>query len=463
MKRLQITLLALASSLLVAGCGGGSKGGDQTLRVKYSSQVIFGDSLADVGSYAVGSVAAAGGGKYTINGNSTAINDQLTGRNWVDVVAAQIGVPVPCAAQTGLKGDASLGFSAPVVNHAGCFGYAQGGSRVTDPDGASSYLSGSPLGQLTVPVTTQVANHLAISGGKFKGDELVLATAGGNDVSKQLEALTIAATQAGQAEGAKVGAQTFGTTLTGLLAAGASNPATAAQAIGLALLTESARPGHTDQTVVGAAVMAAATQPGNAAVASPAVYGPMVAQAQAAAATAGAAAGAAAGAKYATDHGPDAVVAMGKAGAELAAIVKTQMIAKGANYVVVGNLGDFANAPVGKAQSASAQALIAAMVNAFNAQLAAGLAGEAKALVVDLYTISHDQIINPLPYGLTATDKPACAANALGVNSLMCTAKNLSGADVSHYMFADDRHPTPYEYRLIGQYVLEQMIIKGWL
>ena len=80
-------------------------------------QIIFGDSLADVGTYAVGAVAAAGGGKYTINGDNTAINPALTGKIWTELIAAHLGLPAPCAAQTGLDGDAALGFSVPVVNH----------------------------------------------------------------------------------------------------------------------------------------------------------------------------------------------------------------------------------------------------------------------------------------------------------------------------------------------------------
>jgi phospholipase/lecithinase/hemolysin len=30
-------------------------------------------------------------------------------------------------------------------------------------------------------------------------------------------------------------------------------------------------------------------------------------------------------------------------------------------------------------------------------------------------------------------------------------------------MFADDIHPTPYEYSLVARYVAEQMMVKGWL
>jgi phospholipase/lecithinase/hemolysin len=30
-------------------------------------------------------------------------------------------------------------------------------------------------------------------------------------------------------------------------------------------------------------------------------------------------------------------------------------------------------------------------------------------------------------------------------------------------MFADDIHPTPFEYSLLAKYVADQMIIKRWL
>ena len=448
-------LLALFIAALLAACGGGSSGGDQTLRTTFSAQVAFGDSLADVGTDAVGAVAAAGGGKYTINGDNTAVNPALTGKIWVELMAAQFGLPAPCAAQTGLDGDPAKGFSAPVVNHPGCFNYAQAGARVTNPVGPRNKLTGSPLGQLTVPVVTQIANHLAVSGGKFKGDEVVFILAGGNDAFILLEQLAAGATAAGQA----AGAARFGSTLVGLLAAGATDPAAAAAAIGAALQAESARPGHTDASVVQAAVTAAAQQPGNAAVADPAVHGPMVAKAQSDAA----AAGAAAGADYAAANGPAVVTAMATAGAELASLVKTQIVANGANFVVVNNLPDIAITPSALSQPASTQALIKQMVSAFNTQLKAGIDGEAKVLQVDLFTLTHDQATNPAPYGLTNTTSPACGANALGATSLACNGSNLMAGDVSQYMFADDVHPTPFENLMIARYEAQQMIVKGWL
>lgn len=160
-------------ALLLTGCEDDDDNGSDP--VEFSQLVVFGDSLSDVGTYAVGTVAALGGGKYTINGPSGSI--------WVENLANEIGVPVPCAAQTGLNGDASLGFNVPVTNFPECFGYAQGGSRVTNPIGPGNAALGganATLGQLTVPLLTQIESHLAK--GAFSGTELVTVLAGGNDV-----------------------------------------------------------------------------------------------------------------------------------------------------------------------------------------------------------------------------------------------------------------------------------------
>jgi phospholipase/lecithinase/hemolysin len=455
--------LAVLAAAVLAGCGGAS-GGDQTLKVKYTAQVSFGDSLSDVGSYAVAGVAAAGGGKFTINGDNTKINPELTGKNWTEHLAAQFGLPAPCAAETGLEGNVPT-LQAPRVKHPGCFGYAMGGSRVTNPVGPNNKLTGSALGALTVPVVTQIANHLAVSGGKFSGTEAVFVMAGGNDVLFQLGALQAGATAAGTKAGADAGAQAFATNLTMALAAGAPNPTTAAAAIGAAIKTASAAPGATSATIVGAAVQAAVIA-GNTAVSSPAVYGPLVAKAQADAMVTGNAAGAKAGADYAAAQGPLLIASMKQAGTELVALVKDQIIAKGANYVVVNNLPDVAGTPSGLSKDANTKALINAMVSAFNGELSAGLTGNAKVLLVDVFAVSHDQGINPGPYGLTNVSETACdltpAKNFLG-SSLVCTGANLKAGDVSHYAYADDVHPTPFNNLLLARYVAKDMVVRGWL
>ncbi|MRW86178.1 esterase [Pseudoduganella sp. FT26W] len=457
MRHTKLALAAMALAVL-AGCGGTDPApGDQTVKVKYSAQVSFGDSLSDVGSYNVGTVAALKGGKFTINGDNTAINATLTGKNWTELMAAQIGVAAPCAAVTGLDGDATKGFSVPATPHAGCYGYAMGGSRVTNPVGPSNKLTGSALGALTYPVVTQIANHLKAVGGKFKGDELVLVMAGGNDAFYQLTALSTAATAAGTAAGGTA----YVTSLVGQLAAGATDPKSAAVAIGTAAQTAAAS-GASQTVITQAAIGAAAVQPGNSAVASPAVYGPMVTKATADAT----AAGQKAGADYATAHGPDLVAAMAQAGTELVALVKTQLVANGANYVVVNNLPDVATTPLGRSQPAATQTLINAMVSAYNASLTSGLSSETKVLLVDVFAVSHDQATNPGPYGLTNVSETACdlttAKNPLG-SSLVCNGSNLKSGDVSHWSFADDVHPSPYNNLLLARYVSKALVTKGWL
>jgi outer membrane lipase/esterase len=457
MRQTNIALALLAAAVLAA-CGGGSKSaGDQALKNKFSAQVSFGDSLSDVGTYKVGTVKNLNGGLFNINGDLTATNAALTGKNWTELMAAQLGLPVPCPAVTGLDGSAAQGFAVPVTAHAGCYGYAQGGSRVTNPVGPSNKLTGSPLGALTIPVATQVQNHLTVSGGKFKGDELVLMMAGANDVFMQLAGLSARATAAGTA----AGNTTFGDTLVSLLAAGALNQQAAARAIGLALQTEAARPGSTQQSIAVAAITAAAGQPGNPAVGDP-VYGLMVANAEAA----GKAAGAKAGADYAAANGPTLVTAMATAATELTAVVKTQIIGKGANFVVVNNLPDIGTTPFSKTIDANTLALVNAMVKAFNDTLSAGLATEPKVAYVDAYAASHDQATNPGPYGLTNTTNTACdlsaAKNPLS-SSLTCNGTNLVAGDVSHYAFADEVHPTPFVQLLLARYVSKYMVQKGWI
>jgi len=344
--------------------------------------------LSDVGTYKVGTVAALGGGTYTVNGIAGAIGaDPAPSKNWTELVAAQVGLPAPCPAQTGLDGDVNQGFFEPVVDHAGCFAYAQGGALVTKPVGPGNKLLGganATLGQLTVPVITQIGNHLAAAGGKFTGTELVTVMAGGNDTFIDLA--------------------TIAPTVTTLVDAGMT---------------------------VDAATTKAST---------------------------------------------DAVVAMGTAGAELAAYVKTLIVGKGAKYVAVVNLPDVSKTPFAYAQSVATQGLINTMVVTFNTQLQTGLSGVPGVIIVDAYSDNRNQAANPASYALTNVTDTACdltapAPNALG-SSLVCTVNNptnpaspsnLKPVDTSHYLFADTVHPTPYGYKLLAQLVTKSMVLAGWL
>jgi phospholipase/lecithinase/hemolysin len=172
--------------------------------------ISFGDSLSDVGTYDVGEVKALGGGKYTVN--------SPTAKNWTEVLSKYLGRPAPCAAETGLDGLAADGFNVPVTSFPSCRNYAQGGARVTNPVGPGNAALGggnAVIGQLTVPVVTQIQNYLAIAGG-FQCDDLVTVLAGANDVFINLD--TIAAGAETPAE-AVTAMSTAGTQLAGYVTA----------------------------------------------------------------------------------------------------------------------------------------------------------------------------------------------------------------------------------------------------
>lgn len=358
MKNIRLLGAALAASLVLAACGGGD---DAKNTSPYGKLVIFGDSLSDVGTHATqGVVLGAGGGKYTVNGIGAKI--------WVEALADELGVPMPCAAKVGLEADVNGPFAklAQTPKAApGCYGYAQGGSRVVDPKGSwnKALLLDTPpdtkgyLGQLTEPIVTQIGNHLAVAS-KFAADDLVTVMAGGNDVFQ--------------------------------------------------LLTD---------------VSTARKTP------------------------------------------TEAVQAMGLAGAQLAGLVKAQILANGAKRVVVLNIPDFAVTPFFATKDVQTRGLVTAMTTTFNGQLTAGLAGTTDTVIqVDAYTLVQDFVNKKAQFGLTVVDKPACAVVPdLGAAvSLICNTTTVVAGDVSHYAFADDVHPTPYAHGLLKQLVVDALQAKGW-
>ncbi len=247
----------------------------------------------------------------------------------------------------------------------------KGGARVTNPVGPGNALLGGAnavLGQLTVPITTQIDNHIAAGG--FTGKEVVFVLAGANDLFIEL-----------------------------------------------------------------------------------ATYGATVAAAPASAATAA----------------TTAVTNMATAGNDLVGYINTKIIANGAKYVVVVNMPDVSITPFATTTEASApgsKGFINTMATTFNSRLQTGLANNPKVLLVDAYTVSHDEFINPAIYGLTNVTTTACnlaaPTNPLA-SSLVCNSTNLIPGVVDHYMFADSVHPTPYSYLLLARLVSKEMLVKGWL
>ena len=378
MKSMKPLLAGLVSAAVLVACGGGDDS------VDFSSMVSFGDSLSDVGTYKVGTVAQLGGGKFTINGTD--------GKVWTDYLADAVGEAAPCAARTGMLPNLAGITGAPVTDIAACTNYAQGSSRVTSsgtgPNGVGLQVYGQQnLGFMADSLKDQMTRHLAKIGGTYGGRELVTVNAGGNDLFMQLNGLGSAA---GGGQAAAVGATIAGW-----------SPATV--------------------TTV----------------------------------TAG-------GANGVNAAGAAAVTAMGQAGAELAGYVKTLVVAKGAQYIVIRNLADVNYTPFGLTLDSGTRGLITSMTQAFNGQLASGLSGTNGVVVLDDYAQSAAVAANPASYGYSNVIGVACGNNAFGGSSIVCTTANLIAGNTSAYAFADSVHPTPYAHQKEAVVALDGMAKVGW-
>ena len=408
MTQIRFKLAALGAATLLAACGGGGSDSPSVPQGRYSSLVVFGDSLSDVGSYKVGAIAALGGGKFTVN--------SPTAKNWTEVLAAQYKLPEPCAAQTGFSSIIPTLPAVAIQNNTSCTNYAQGSSRITNPAGiesvaiqqaivASALRSGASQAQanqaaitagfgagfIASPLTYQMANHLANAGGSYGGRELVAILAGGNDALLNLNGVQSAA-------------------------AGGANAVAAAQFAGWS-------PGVQASVAAGGAAAAGAAQQA-------------------------------------------AIAGMTQAGTELAAAISSQVIARGAKYVVVANVPDLSQTPFAASFDPATKGFVRLLSTTFNAALKAGVAGKAEVTYVDLFAQGQDQFVNPAKYGLSNVTGRACAiaspANPLAPSALGCTNASLIAGDTSRYLFADDVHPTPYGSSLIAQAVDQGVIAAKW-
>lgn len=377
MKSFRWAAIGVAAAAVLAACGGSDDN-----KVNFTQTVSFGDSLSDVGTYQVGTVAALGGGKFTVNGPA--------GKVWTEDLAAAVGTPAQCAARTGLLPNNPQITGAPVQDIPNCFNYAEGSARVTsEGSGPNGVALQQSLGEVNIGLIAnslheQFTRHLA-KVGSYSGLELVTVNAGGNDLFMQLAAV-------GQAAGG-----------------GQAAAATAA--------------------VAGW---------------SPAVITIVTGGGQAAVDAASAA----------------AVAAMGQAGTELVADIKSLVLGKGARYVVVRNLGDVNLTPFGLTLDPSTQGLITAMTNAFNSALSAGLAGSV--VLLDDYARTHAIAANPSAYGFSDVTNVACGPNAFDGSSLVCNSTNLVAGDTSKFAFADDVHPTPFAHQSTADAALALIMQAGW-
>jgi phospholipase/lecithinase/hemolysin len=203
MKSLRSWLITAVAVAGLAACGGGDPyvpgsdgpAGAPSTKGVFSAVVSFGDSLSDIGSYKPATSLAGNGtppffgGKFTTNATTDAVSPGDAAPLWIDRVAGALGLVVT-QAEIGFAGSSVKCPAAAVPALATtCTAYAQGGARVTDPEGI-----GKAGGALTVPVKTQIANHLAAFGG-FDADDLVVVWAGANDALVQFGAFAATAAQ----------------------------------------------------------------------------------------------------------------------------------------------------------------------------------------------------------------------------------------------------------------------------
>lgn len=178
----------------------------------------------------------------------------------------------------------------------------------------------------------------------------------------------------------------------------------------------------------------------------------------------------------------------------LADTLTTQAIDKGAQRVVLMTapnvvrtprfqqvLAGVAAASGGGSTGAAAAAQVAALADnwvvAFNTQLRARFASQARVAVVDFYAELNKWLDTPASYGLTNTTTPACPSTGTDSTGLptysiqTCTATALSaapqlgtsGADWwKTYVFSDNFHGTPRTNQLMGDLVVRALELKGW-
>jgi outer membrane lipase/esterase len=406
---------ALGVALALVGCGGGS--GDAPVIVASApaaeqppAKPIF-TNIVNFGDSLSDVGTYKVGAIAAVGGGQFTVNSP-TAKNWTAVLADKFSLTAPCAAQTGLSSIIPTLPAVTVQNVVSCNNYAQGSARVTNIYGPNSVAI-----QQAVLASTG-STTLAISAAGIGLMAVPVATQMANHLTKVSGAYNGKELVTVMAGGNDVFLN-FG----GLQNASSGGPsaATAAFFAGWSPSIQSTVSGG-GATATNTALQAAIT-------------------------------------------------GMSQAGSELATLVKTQVLAKGAKYVVVVNLPDVSKTPLGIAAGPGPQSILASLATAFNVALENGLSGQSGVVLVDAFTQSGLQASSPSQFSLTNVTTPACdrsatTTNILGGSSLTCTSSpasnTLASIDVSKFQYADDVHPTPYGYKLLADFVETKLVAAGW-
>lgn len=166
MKKLK---LALATSLALCSLQAAAE------EFRINRLFVLGDSLSDGGAYtgtATQGLIGAGVPAALIPNRMKFTTNSGTAKVWANVVADKLGIPLDVDVINGVG----------VINGGN---YAQGGSRVSNPQGTGNNPA---IGITTIPVTEQV-NRLLADSPRFNRNDLIALWAGANDGFAQATAL----------------------------------------------------------------------------------------------------------------------------------------------------------------------------------------------------------------------------------------------------------------------------------
>jgi phospholipase/lecithinase/hemolysin len=177
--------------------------------------------------------------------------------------------------------------------------------------------------------------------------------------------------------------------------------------------------------------------------------------------------------------------------------IKTNVLDKGAQHVVLLNIPGITNTPrfqmvldgiastygggtTGAAARAQSETLFKSWIEAFNTALAAKVGSDGRVVLVDVYAALNREVANPAQYGLQNAKDAVCPVTGLGSDGLptydfpTCTDSTLSATTPpagatggtswwKTYLFSDGFHPTPYGHQLTYQQIALDLAKSGRL
>ena len=146
--------------------------------------------------------------------------------------------------------------------------------------------------------------------------------------------------------------------------------------------------------------------------------------------------------------------------------VKANLIAKGAQRVVLLNLPDLSKTPALNTQPAQAKAIVDGWAQAMNAQLQTELGSEPKVAIINFYATLNGFVANPnsaVVGSVVLSNATNKACGTTSITSCTDTLLDASGpAGWRTHLFADDLHATPFGNELTAQAVRTAISGKGW-